>query len=174
MTEKVYKVGDLVWYATYDSEEIKVPCPVCYGNKVVTVVLGNGDKVAVECDYCGKGWQNALGYVTEYQRIPKAERRMITKRRIEDGSQGEEEIEYISDKYILKAERMFETEEEAHNYAIGLAEKATQEALDKPKYKQEKSYTWNAGYHMKAAKDKRREADYHEAKAKICKSRSKE
>lgn len=87
---KVYKVGDWVWYATYESEEIKVPCPVCYGNKVVTVILGNGDEVAVECDYCGKGWQNALGYVTDYQRNPKAEQQQITKRRIEDGRDGEE------------------------------------------------------------------------------------
>ena len=171
--DKVYKVGDWVWYATYDSEEIKVPCPVCYGNKVVTVILGNGDEVAVECDYCGKGWQNALGYVTEYQRIPKAEQRMITKRRIEDGRDGEE-IEYIGSQYILNIAQMFDNEQEAYDYAVGLAEKATQEALDKPKYKNEKSYTWNAGYHLKQAKSKRNEADYHEAKAKICKTRAKE
>jgi hypothetical protein len=173
MSDKVYKVGDWVWYATYDSEEIKVPCPVCYGNKVVTVILGNGDEVTVECDYCGKGWQNAPGYVTEYQRIPKAEQHMITKRRIEDGRDGEE-IEYISSSYILRIEQMFDDEQEAYDYAVGLAEKVTQDNLDKPKYKNEKSYTWNAGYHLKNAASKRKEAEYHEAKAKICKARSKE
>jgi hypothetical protein len=55
-----------------------------------------------------------------------------------------------------------------------LAEKVTQDNLDKPKYKNEKSYTWNAGYHLKNAASKRKEAEYHEAKAKICKARSKE
>jgi hypothetical protein len=169
----VYKVGDWVWYATYDSEEIKLPCPVCYGNKVVTVILGNGDEVKVECDYCGKGWQNALGYVTDYQRIPKAEQQRITKRRIEDGRDGEE-IEYIVVNRYLKIEQMFDTEQEAYDYAVALAERVTQEQLDKPKYKAEKSYTWNAGYHLKQAQSKRKEADYHEAKAKVCKSRSKE
>lgn len=171
--DKVYKVGEYVWYATYDSEEIFIPCPVCYGNKVVIVVLGNGDECSVECDYCGRGWQGAQGVIKEYQRIPKAERNLITKRRIEDGLHGEE-IEYISDNHYLKIEQMFDTEEEALAYAVALADRVTQEKLDSPKYKNEKSYTWNAGYHLKQAKSKRNEVKYHEAKATVCKSRSKE
>ena len=171
--EKVYKVGEYVWYATYDSEEIKVPCPVCYGNKVVIVVLGNGDEVEVECDYCSRGFQGAQGYVKDYQRNPKAEQQRISKRRIEDGRDGEE-IEYISDNHYLKIEQMFDTEQEAYKYAVEWAEKDVQEKLDKPKYKNEKSYTWNAGYHLKQAESKRNEVKYHEEKAKVCKARSKD
>jgi len=167
---KDYKIGSGVWYSQFQTHEVKVPCPVCFGDKHVIVILGNGEEVQVECDYCGKGWQCALGYVTEYVQEPRVEYLIITKKRIDEGVNGKE-IEYQSEHTILREDRMFDTEQEALDYAIILADESN--ARKSAKYKNEKSYSWNAGYHMKAAKKSREEAEYHEEKAKICKSKSK-
>ena len=171
--DKVYKVGDKVWYATFGNREIQVPCPVCYGYKAVIVTLGNGDEVKTECQYCQSGFQAPKGTVTEYQRIPEAEYLTIENCRVEQTIEGDV-IEYIGGHFLLQPERMFETEEEAMTCAKELADKYEQEQRDKPKFKNEKSYTWNAGYHIKQAKDKRKEAAYHEEKAVLCKAKSKQ
>jgi hypothetical protein len=170
---KEYKVGDKVWYATFDQREERVPCPVCYGNKKVVVVLGNGEEVQVDCRYCEVGFEGSKGWVKEYTKLPRAEYRMIDKITIEE-DMGTRQFEFQSDRYLLKPDQMFETEEEALKYAEVMAEKENQAKVDKPKFKDEKTYAWNAGYHMKAAKRNREEAEYHENKAKICKSKAKE
>jgi hypothetical protein len=172
------KVGDKVWYATFDQREEKVPCPVCYGNKKVIVILGNGDEVEVDCRYCEVGFEGSKGWVKEYTKLPLAECVTITGRRIEENN-SKQEIEYhynsMGSSYrIADPERMFETEEEAINCAVAMAEEENQAKANKPKYKDEKTYAWNAGYHLKRAKDRAKEAEYHAEKAKICKSRSKE
>ena len=165
----MYKTGDIIWYATFESRETQVPCPVCYGNKTVTVILGNDDHVAVECRYCEVGFQGARGYVIEYVKEPRAEQMTITGRRIEENN-GVEEVEYRSDHYCLNSTRIFDTEPEA----LACAEKMEEVQESRPKYKDEKSYTWNAGYHMKQAASKLKEAEYHRQKAVMCKSKSKE
>lgn len=172
MTNKLYSVGDVVWYASFGTMEEQVPCPVCYGNKNVVVVLGNGDEVEVGCNYCSRGYDGALGYVTEYVLLPRAEQCTITRRRIEDDF-GEEKVEYNSARYFLSADRIFDTYEEAMACAEGMAERKRLQDENSPKYKNEKSYAWNAGYHLKQADKCHREAIYHEAKAKVCKSRAK-
>ena len=170
---KEYKVGDKVWYATFDQREERVPCPVCYGNKKVVVVLGNGEEVQVDCRYCEVGFEGSKGWVKEYTKLPRAEYRMIHKITIEE-DMGKRVFEFQSDHYLLKPDQMFETEEEAMEYAVVMAEKENRASVNKPKYKDEKTYAWNAGYHMKQAERNRKEAVYHEEKAKICKSKAKE
>jgi len=170
---KRYNVGDEVWYASYERREVRVPCPVCYGDKSVIVILGNGDEVQVECAYCQSGFNPPMGFVTEYIQEPRAEFQVITNRRVVE-EYGNEEISYYSSHYGLYPDRMFDTESEAMNKAIEMQIADEQYKLEHPKQKNEKSYTWNAGYHMKNAASRRKEAEYHEAKAKICKAKSKE
>ena len=169
----MYNIGDKVWYASFGTREEKVPCPVCYGNKKVIVILGNQDEVEVECDYCKKGWMGAQGYVIEYLQLPKVEPHTITGRRVEEGIDGEK-VEYHDGNSYLYSDNIFDTKEEALDCATQLVEEHNKKEEVKIKHKNEKSYTWNAGYHLKAAKDKYKEAQYHEERARICKSKSKE
>lgn len=167
---KRYNVGDEVWYASFSTREVKVPCPVCFGKKEVIVILGNDDEVAVACAYCEKGFEGSKGFVIEWVQEPRAELRTITRCSVEDyGSR--EEVEYYSLHSSLDPENIFDSESEAFEKASKLKELHETGTV---KYKNEKSYTWNAGYHMKNAASKRKEAEYHEAKAKICKDKSKE
>ena len=168
---KTYKVGDRVWYATFGNREVQVLCPVCYGNKSVFVTLGNGDEVKVECQYCQLGFKAPKGFVTEYQHIPAAELLTIERCKVEQTFDGDV-IEYTGGNFLLWPDRMFDTEEAAMTCAKEIAEKFEQERLSKPKFKNEKSYAWNASYHIKQAQLKRKEAQYHEEKAVICKNKS--
>ena len=93
-----YKVGDKVWYATFGNREVQVTCPVCYGNKVVIVVLGNGDNVEVECQFCQSGFNPPRGYITEYQHLPEAELVIIASCRIEQSIDGDK-VEYVSHRH---------------------------------------------------------------------------
>lgn len=169
----MYKVGDVVWYASFGTRGEQVPCPVCYGNKGVIIVLGNGDNVEVECSYCQSGFNPPRGYVVEYISLPHVDQVTITKRTIEEVSGGEE-IEYTGNShYTLYPDRMFDTYDDALACANWLAEHDNIKKADSPKFKNEKSYAWNAGYHLKQAEKCRKEALHHEEKAKVCKARSK-
>lgn len=170
----MYKVGDKVFYAIYGIREEHVPCPVCYGNKSVVLILGNGDEVEVECKYCQSGFNPPRGYIVEYVSLPKVEEVTITKQTVE--YQGDNfNVTYVGSRgYRLYPDRMFDTYEDAENCANLLAEEDNLKKANSPKFKNEKSYSWNAGYHMKEADKCRRELLYHENAARLCKSRSKE
>lgn len=43
----------------------EVPCPVCYGNLCVVIELGSGERITVECDACGLGYDGPRGVVNE-------------------------------------------------------------------------------------------------------------
>jgi len=66
-TVRIYNVGDKVWHAAFKSIQVEKPCIVCYGEKQVTVILGNGDRVVTPCDYCGKGFDGATGVMRVYE-----------------------------------------------------------------------------------------------------------
>ena len=167
----VYKVGDKVWIASFSqAREVVVPCPVCYGDKNVIVTLGNGEAVEVECQYCQVGFRGAIGTVKEYIQDARAENVTITRRIVEERAGGDE-IEYYTSRCEIKPEMMFDTKAEAQAKADEMMQ--AYNTNKSPKYKNEKSYSWNAGYHMKAAQKAEAEAVYHKQKAQICKDKSK-
>ena len=165
----MYNIGDTVWVASFDMRQVQVPCPVCFGNKAVVVILGNGDEVCTECGFCSHGFEGARGYIIEYTREPRAESMVITGREIQESRDGVE-VTYTSGRYILNTDRVFVSESEALACAYNLEEAAKQN--ESPKYKNEKSYSWNVGYHLGRVKNLQREIDYHKSKAKICSDRS--
>lgn len=173
---KQYKVGDQVWWAHYGMSQVKVNCPICFGAKEVTLILGNGDIVVLLCEYCGKGWDGPRGYVTEWEYVAEAKLLTINEVRIQSRLSGEDVVDYSTMQHLLDAEDIFDTKEEALARALS---KSAEETLSKEtmaehlKKNIRKSFAWNAGYHLRAARDARKSAEYHERMASICKSRSK-
>ena len=173
---KKYNVGDKIWFAHCGHREVTKTCPICFGKKEVTLILGNGDTVITQCDYCGKGWEFSTGYIKEYEYVAEPEQFSITHIRSECSSEGEKH-KYHSYHYHFKDDVIFDTREEALikcNEIVAQKEKdetTRAEYLKKNKYK---SFSWNAGYHLREAKRNREEAERHEKLAKICKERSKE
>ncbi len=167
-----FAIGDRVWLATFATRTIDVPCPVCFNAKAVTLVLGNGEEMRLECDYCSKGFASPRGFVVAYEASPAAHQYMIDR-----VSVSATDVEYQSDCTILRGENVFATEAEALDRArdVAVVEAARRESqADYAKAYAAKSFSWNAGYHLTQAKDQRKKAEYHERMASICKARAKE
>lgn len=170
---KPYSVGDTVWLSRYDHEAVQKPCPICFGNKQVTLILGNDDKVLLPCDSCGHGLDEPTGVVTQYEYVPKAERLVITQVETTHTMEGEERRYYFAHRYT-DPENIFDSEEEA---LARCNQMIYQERLEdakayRLKHNLLKSYAWNAGYHLTQARDCRKRAEYHDQKAILCKSRA--
>ena len=127
------------------------------------------------CDYCGKGNLDIpTGYDTEYQTLNEPKPITITAVHTETTSEGEK-IEYRSGCFVYHEDTLFETKDEAIVKGEELkkdAEEAEKARKDYLKHKTSKSFAWNAGYHLRAAKRSERDVEYHREKAKLCKERS--
>jgi hypothetical protein len=169
-----YKVGDTVWVPQAGNTQVEIPCPVCFGKKVITLILGNDDHVILDCDYCNKGFECPRGFVTEYQFVATAYPVTINAVCVETREDGEH-VEYkvihsscSSSSY--KESKIFSTKEEAEAFAKIEAEKQIAEESERSNNRKKhvaKTFAWNAGYWMREAKSKREEAERCEKRAQV-------
>ena len=176
---RTYNVGDRVWYAHYNMTQVQKTCPVCFGEKQVTLILGNKQRVILPCDYCGHGLDEPSGVIREYEYIAKTE--LITITRIERRTDKDyltdsvrEEVKYYSGPRYMEICDLFNSEEDAR---ARCDEKVKQQEVEETttayhlKAFRLNSYAWNAGYHLKQAEKHRKDVKYHEQKAILCKAR---
>jgi hypothetical protein len=169
-----YKVGDGVWVAQSGHRDVREVCPVCYGKLEVLLILGNGDKVTLPCDYCGKGYSSPTGYVTEYGYFTSAVFMTIDAVEVTATANGEEVL-YHSDFYLLYPANVFDTKAEALTKGEELAAELAEQQRTRTEHIKadvKKSFTWNAGYHLREAKRKEAEAARHRERAKLCKAKA--
>jgi len=171
-----FKVGDTVWYAKCGLEQVRKICPTCYGKKEVTLILGNGDSVVLPCKGCAPGYNSPRGYIFEYEYIAEPEVIEISGMTIEI-DHGEERVCYRGINRIYDEKDVWATEGEAK---IVANEKKAQRDKDQItraesiKKDIQKSFSWNAHYHIRHAKKDRESAEYHDKMAVICKAKIKE
>ena len=72
LPEAPFDIGQTFWLPGQATEQVMVECPICAGNKSVTVILGSGEHVTVNCDGCGLGYESASGVIKEYRHTPAA------------------------------------------------------------------------------------------------------
>ena len=149
---------------------------MCFGKKVVMLIMGNDESVEMPCECCGRGREPPCGYVTEWRMNAGVETVIVSQIRTRQTAV-ENEIEYQAGSYIYYTKDVFATKEEA------LAEserRAKQYNIDQEtkaehiKGKPDKNYSWNAGYHMREVKKAKEKIEYHSKMAKICKDRAKD
>jgi hypothetical protein len=171
-----YKVGDSVWYAKCRWEPIRTLCPTCFGKKKVTLILGNGDQVTLPCEGCGRGYDPPSGYVHEYDYVVEPESIVICGMNVSiDGNK--EKVDYRGGYgYVYYEDDLFLTREEALAKAQEKKAELENEQRTRSEYikkEKQKSFSWNANYHMREAKRMRQQAEYHDGKAILCKAKSK-
>ena len=174
----LHAIGDTAWVLVVGSLQKSRPCRVCAGHRSVTLILGSGEHVALDCDFCGRGFEGPRGVETYYEFA--AEPRPYLVAGVERYTDGQgEQVRYRSGSAdawgSLDAVDVFATPEAAA--ASGAEKVAAHEAeqvanLDR-KEEVSRSYAWNAGYHLREAKRARAEAERHEKKAVIMQTRSK-
>lgn len=175
MKEKKFKVGDKIYVSHFGRREIKVNCPVCFGKRVVRLILGDDSIVEMPCECCGRGYEPAKGYVVDWRMDAGAKKRTITQVETKQTQEGEL-VEYRSDHYIHQPQDIFTTEKEALADSKRKADKYNLEHETKAEFikgKPDKNYSWNAGYHRRLVKKAEKEIEYHSKMAKICKERAK-
>ena len=175
---KQYHVNDTVWLARFNHEQVTKPCPVCFKTRQVTLILGNGDKVILPCNYCERGYIPPSGVITEYEYVAEARQIRITQVDSEETEDGTKYRYHSSPNYYHDdGNLLFDTAEEAQIKSLELKEKYEKEQLTRTeniKKSKHKSFSWNAGYHIGEAKRDRKSAEYHEKMAVICKERASE
>jgi len=60
--ETPFVIGQQMWMAIGESENVSRPCQICNGDRAVTIILGTGEEVSVICDGCGLGFEGPRGF----------------------------------------------------------------------------------------------------------------
>ena len=177
---KQYKVGDVVWWAMIERyKQVTKPCPICFGNKEVTLILGNKEQVILPCNYCRSGYDDPSGTIIEHEWHGVPKQITIDGMEVQINSLGEKR-EYHSGSptshYILTDDDIFDTEEEALKKCEAIKQKVENEERTRAEYIKKdkvKSFSWNAGYHLREATRLEKDAARHREQAKLCKERAK-
>jgi len=171
----IFEIGEQVWLGKIEWTKPLITCPVCFGNKVVTVIFGDGIQVEVECGRCDSTypytWKaSGVIYGEEYTVIG-AELEIITGVDIrKDQSDGTVEITYWFGSHGGHPDNVGATKEEAIAKAEARAAMYKQQRIEKDekdKHFNAKSYGANAKYYLERAAQARRDVEHYERKAKV-------
>lgn len=172
-----WKVGDRPWISKAVYEEVIHDCPVCFGKKEVVLILGNDDRVTLPCDYCGKGWEGPRGYVIETEFSIGVEQLTIDSIEATFTFDGEKRRYILFGSRCASDEDLCVTKEQAEEksrewIAKDIIEKSTR--AEYIKHNVHKTFSWNAGYHLREAKRDESSAAHHRERAILCKAKVKD
>ncbi len=157
-------VGATVYVArAWSHGDHRAPCPVCYGKLFVILELGNGERLPVECDGCGRGFGGPQGWVNEPQAKSSVETTRVTGFRLmgdrwrilTDGH----EVEWGVEAFATEAEADARREVLYAEAVKDAAEQAYRTASAK-----RKSVTWTVRYHRDCLKKAQKDVEYHQRK----------
>ena len=164
----VFPIGTPVYVARLHHTRDTVPCPVCFGNKIIHIILGDSSVIEMRCEYCLDELWNSRGWVySEYYQVGDAEYRIVTGFDVS----GESEVRYRFGGQIAYADHVFLTREEAMEAALVLMENYNEEEEKRRsvlKHNALKSYSWHVGYHQRTAKQALKDYEYHSKMAVLC------
>ena len=167
-----YKIGDEIWVAHAGITQKDRACRVCAGQRWITLITGYAEEVRLDCEYCARGYEAPTGRESYYEYAAEPRLHHVTGIDVAVTPEGEQ-VTYRegSDNcwHNFKASDCFPTHDAALDRAAELvkAQEAEQEANMARKEKDNKSYAWHAGYHLRNAKEHERQMEYHRRKAVV-------
>jgi hypothetical protein len=171
-----FNIHDTIWYAHCNWEPKQIQCPICFGKREVTLILGNDAHLVIPCGYCSDIITGPKGIVYEYEYNSDPIPYVITEIKASVHACGTK-YEYLSGYHCLEEDKMFTTKEEALPKCEELRTKLYEDQatnLNHIKKQKNRSFAWNAGYHMREAKRCDEDAERHRQYYQICKDRSRE
>jgi hypothetical protein len=167
---KIYNVGDEVWCAWARIVKKERVCPDCLGQKYLTLIMGDGSEVSVDCENCKRGWRSPYGKVEYYEFAADVSYATIKKVEIE-----KDKIRYtFTDNYVCDSDKVFGLEKDARAKADELAKAKTEEKKrdmqqkDKPSH----NWAWHASYHRRCIANAERDLAYHKKKLDVASRRT--
>jgi len=174
----MFKIGDTVYMAKYDRIEKHIECPDCFGQRYLTVTLGNSEQVQIPCQGCNHGgWEGVpMGYITTYEYGIEVKKHTVTGMEIRQGMPIEYKLDWHNGVcWIGKEREVFATKEEA--IAYGESQKAKHEAEAKKqaltKTHDHRSWAWHVTYHRRELKNHLKQAEYHQSMLDVAKAKEK-
>ena len=165
MIDAPVQIGQVVYRArAWSYGDKRVPCPVCFGQMFVTLILGNGEHVKVECDGCGLGFNGPQGFVNAP--CPGSSVTPLSVAGFVQDGRGWEIIDTNNSRHRW-GEEAFATEAEAEARRAALFAEALRDAAEagerQARHKR-KGLTWKVRYHRDCIKRAERELAYHSRK----------
>lgn len=165
LTIAPFAIGEEVfvaWARSYNQETIK--CPVCDGKRSVTLILGDGEHVPIECEFCQRGCDPPGGYVTRYVAASGVNRAVIEGIALNDG-----DWKFTIDHHTHKLADadMFTNEAEAEARRVVMhaeAERQAQANFESQFKGSKRKHSWTVGYHRSEIADLKRKLEWHESK----------
>lgn len=163
------KIGDKIYWATFGNKHELVTCPDCSGNKRLTVIMGDGEEISIECPQCQSGCHAPTGLVSAYQYKGEVKTGIISGK-----SEDQDGIEYKVQSgnhsyWCVKEEDACtnnkDAQKRADKKAFDYGEKEKANFLRKEKH--DRTWGWNATYHRKCIKQAKHDLEYHSKKLNI-------
>jgi hypothetical protein len=160
-----FEIGDTYWAPRTSSEKVRLPCPVCNGTGIVIVLYGGEERVAVDCEGCGLGFDldHARGYVDEWEFEPAAELFVIA-----------EVVSLYNGRWSVRSttgatndfDALLKTEHEALVVSKTRCIEQHERNMQSRQHKRgsAKRATWTAIYHKNCIKDLERQIAWHTAR----------
>lgn len=158
-----FKIGDVYYRPISAPRQTTITCPICAGKLCITVILGSGEQLLVECDACGTGLSRPNGKLTEWNQDPATELFEIAS--ITSFHNGNWGVKSTSGSTCDFSDlETFEVD------ALRVATKRSEEVCERNmgvrlhRKKETKKAGWSIQYHRKCIKDAERTIEWHQSK----------
>lgn len=165
-------IGDIVyWVEASCNYQKQIPCPMCFGKKIVTIILGNDSQEQIECGFCIKGFERPSGYATTWEANAVIHSGTITGISTKDGCRYEvgyhnifqhETYDTLEQAELVRQVKLDEVIEQAKQWHLDNFKRAKQKQI------------WSAGYHRNQIKDAERTIEWHRDRLGMIKAKAKE
>jgi hypothetical protein len=172
MSKPKYQIGDTAFTAEANSwAEVEVPCPICFGHRRVTLTLGNGEALHMDCEACNVGYQGPSGVVRDWQ--TRSSTRSVIVTGVEQYRDHDEDDSPIKWRYMLdvnatvKEADLYSTRDEAETRRVVMHAEAEQDAKRRNEsnmLSKARRHSWSASYARAEIKEARRKIAYHEGR----------
>lgn len=167
-----FNIGDIVYQAEANQDQVWITCPECAGSGRLRVILGDDSEVSIACVCCERGYEGSPGRIQTYE---------FRSRTSEDKVTGvEERLNYLTRYYFgcysSEEINLFATREEAlERAAVLVAEHAAEETKRlRYKEKQHKTWAWNVSYWRRGIRNAQAEIARYEARLAVAPKNTKE
>lgn len=154
-----FKIGDNVfWVDAHTHYSKSIPCPMCHGKRVITLILGNGEHETSECGFCSHGVDRPSGFAKAWEPTAEVRAGVITGVSQRDGNRYEFNYE------TRYEHELFETREAAE-LACEVRRKEVKEQAEahfRDSFIQaKKKQIWSNGYHKNCIAAAERSIEWH-------------
>ena len=156
-----FNIGDTVYHASADTEQIWVMCPECFGCGRLRVILGDDSEVSIACECCSRGYEGSPGRIQSYAFKIRVQEVIIT------GLESDLRDDLLHTRYkfygcyTTEEQDLFATKEEAEIRAEELMREREAEEAKRLKYKEQqtKTWAWNVSYWRRQIRDAKRQIE---------------